>query len=169
MLDLLMSVGCHSNLTPLPTVLSTIVALGRGGNPALGEVHCTLAYRVWGLTLAVCQLSHSTGKILPWLERYTFGILNSKDVLCWSCKRRRKLFSSHVTGYGTLLSHLPDLPEQALVHAVKGRGILLLPGGHVTSHDPLPEAVHHLAVAHCVVGRVLTMQGKYPHKILNVL
>ena len=94
---------------------------------------------------------------------------NSKDVLCWSCKRRRKLLSSHVTGYGTHLSHLPDLPEQALVHAVKGRGILLLPGSHVTSHDPPPEAVHHLAVAHCVVGRVLTMQGKYPHKMLNVL
>ena len=39
----------------------------------------------------------------------------------------------------------------------------------MTSHDPPPEAVHHLAVAHCVVGRVLTIQGKYPHKILNVL
>lgn len=74
-----------------------------------------------------------------------------------------------MAGYGILLFHFPDLPEQALVHAVKGRGILLLPGGHVTSHDPPPEAIHHLAVAHCVVGRVLTMQGKYPYRILNVL
>ena len=74
-----------------------------------------------------------------------------------------------MTGSETLLSPFPDLPEQALVHAVKGRGILLLPGSHVTSHDPPSEAVHHLAVAHCVVGRVLTIQGKYPHKILNVL
>ena len=61
-----------------------------------------------------------------------------------------------------------DLPEQALVHAVKGRDILLLPRGHVTSHDPPPDPIHHLAVAHCVVGRVLTIQGKYPWKILNV-
>lgn len=66
---LLMTMGCHSNhcLTPLPSysVLSTVVALGRGCNPALGEVHRTLAHCVRGLTLAVCQLSHSTGKILP--------------------------------------------------------------------------------------------------------
>jgi len=64
------------------------------------------------------------------------------------------------------LPHFIDLPEQALIHATKGRGILLLPGGHVTSHDPPPEAVHHLALAHCVVGQVFTIQGKYPCSVL---
>ncbi len=61
-----------------------------------------------------------------------------------------------------------DLREQALGHAVKGRDILLSPGGHVTSHDPPPEAVHCLAQAHCLVGRVLTSQGKYPSTELGV-
>ena len=86
----------------------------------------------------------------------------------WSCKldgkhkRRKWLLSTHMAAGTRLFFSFSDLPEQALVHAVKGRDILLLPGGHVTSHDPPPDPIHHLAVAHCVVGRVLTIQGKYP-------
>lgn len=61
---------------------------------------------------------------------------------------------------GKAYLELCDLPEPALIHAVKGRDILLSPGGHVMSCDLPPEAVYHLAAAHCTVGRVLTAQRK---------
>ena len=60
-----------------------------------------------------------------------------------------------------------DLPDQALIHAVKGRGILLSPEGHMTLPDPQPQAVLALAVAHYIISRVLITQGKYP--ILYIL
>lgn len=46
------------------------------------------------------------------------------------------------------------------MHATKGRDILLAPGGHVMSHDPPPEAVHSLSMAHCIIGSVLTERGR---------
>jgi len=55
-----------------------------------------------------------------------------------------------------------DLLEQALAHALKGRGILLAPGGHMTSRDQHPQAILSLALTHCIIGRVFTTQGKYP-------
>ncbi len=67
----------------------------------------------------------------------------------------------HVTG-DTCLFSCVDLKEQALDHAVKGCNILLSSGDHVMSHDPSHEATYSLAQAQCVVGRVLTSQGKYP-------
>ena len=54
------------------------------------------------------------------------------------------------------------LCQQALIHAKKGIDILLAPGCHVMSHDPPFEATCQLAVAHCVVGQVYTIQEKYP-------
>lgn len=62
--------------------------------------------------------------------------------------------------------NVSDLPEQALSHAVKGRDILLAPGSHVMSHDPSPEAIYNLAVAHQVVGRAFIIQGKYPPRLM---
>ena len=54
-----------------------------------------------------------------------------------------------------------DLSEQALLHAVKGRDILLFLGGHVVSCDCHPKAVLSLALAHCIIGKVLITQEKY--------
>lgn len=51
-----------------------------------------------------------------------------------------------------------DLPEQALLHAEKGRGILT---SHLISCDADPQAVLALALAHCIIGRVLTTRGMY--------
>ena len=60
------------------------------------------------------------------------------------------------------------LVDQALIHASKGRDILLAPGSHVMSHDPIPEAVHCLSTAHCIIGRVLTERGRYGVHSLSV-
>ena len=56
---------------------------------------------------------------------------------------------------------LKDLHEQALMHATKGRDILLSPSGHMTSHDPDPESIYQLSLAHCIIGKALTHLEKY--------
>lgn len=40
--------------------------------------------------------------------------------------------------------------------------MLLAPGSSLMSHDPPFEVTCQLAMAHCVVGRVYTIQGEYP-------
>lgn len=58
---------------------------------------------------------------------------------------------------------LKDLHEQALMHATKGRDILLSPSGHMISHDPDPESIYQLSLAHCVIGKALTHLEKYTY------
>ena len=61
---------------------------------------------------------------------------------------------------------LMDLHQQALMHATKGRDILLSPSSHMTaSHDHADvQSVYQLSSAHCIIGKALTQLDKYPFK-----
>ena len=56
-----------------------------------------------------------------------------------------------------------DLHKQALIHATKGRDILISPSCHMTSsRDHDPQSVYQLSMAHCIIGKALTNLEKYP-------
>ena len=62
---------------------------------------------------------------------------------------------------------MKDLHEQALMHATKGRDILLSPSGHMMSHDRDPQSIYQLSQAHCIIGKALTQFNKYPEEKIN--
>lgn len=57
---------------------------------------------------------------------------------------------------------LRGLHEQALMHATKGRDILLSPSGHmINPYDKDPESMFQLSLAHCIIGKALTHLERY--------